>query len=336
MFFTKDGDAGERGAIKWLMIAASCLLLLVAACDKDLSPLHNGFPLPFPGKSLLLYKNGSDALSIYQHNSDGRWFVYSFKHDGEPENRKDLWRLQELSYFDDIANKKNDNRRKSGIQRGVIDGAWEYAFRQKNGPYFGNYHGSEGMVSLDIFLDGRKTVPGTWRNGDYQPGKTIRIEERTKLLHPARGSLLADIILQYVWAEGHLDITVHYQWQDSILIDYAYVAMLPLLRGGGLPTLAGFTDSSAVYDISTVGANFPDKPALGLRAWNPESGVSCELRLLNGAAEALNNWRDCRDHFAFIYTRSPVYNKFYITRVSRPTWILPGDEWRVVARYIFR
>ncbi len=133
---------------------------------------------------------------------------------------------------------------------------WDYVYYGKpvNGKelaWMGGNHGNEVLKTLDFFVDGKKII-----NGTYKIHKNLTIVETTDLVYPEGEQVVGSVIRKYVInleEPNRFDFSQETTWHTDMLIDRAYMCMLPMMKKHGRHFVMGNATGSFEDNIRTDG-----------------------------------------------------------------------------------
>lgn len=208
------------------------------------------------------------------------------------------------------------------------DSAWETAIKVNLAADFvGTYHGYEVLNSATFFVDG---VPTAFTADATAECREFRmVYGATIYKQGTAADDIATIVRDYVWTRDGLTLHQKVRWTEALLIDDAYMTMLPILRDNVSNRAATDYDGN-VYDISTTGhataISTQVEDVNRLVAWHTTNGYTFEVEVDYGTTGLINE---------FNVNNSAAYNKCYWSLAAGVT-TAPGDLWTIRSHYRFR
>lgn len=273
-----------------------------------------------------------DRLNVYVKFNENEYIGYRFIHDKKKLNTKkkisnyDVWKLNGASYYE--RNKYGSFWEKLEL---VTTGEWELAIREKGANDFvgGNAHGDEINTNLNLFLDGDEVSLD--EKGSYEADELeFKVESDLYRNNTLANGLdpLGQQKKTYNFNYNGLILEQEVNFDKSIIVDRAYLGMLPMLRDDGNKKVTDtyrIDDNKKEYDVSGVKKElnvlvYGEK----LVIYSEDSGVEATMEILEKGSDIPPQvlvWNDSK------------YNKMYFIYATDDYEVESGEEWSQITKY---
>lgn len=309
---------------------------VIFASDKNGHPISLGDTKSETSYKTIFKKHSVKQMSIYQKGSGDNFIEYNFEretreYDGGSTafGNLDCWRI--IGAFE-------CNAGLNRIRQIVNDGAWELAIRERGtDDAIGTYHGDEVLTDAFFIIDNKKYDQDSIF--DFYDLNSFEFVQTSKLYRCNTQIQVATVYRHHVWSNNQLIVEQYITFTESIVVQDAWLAMLPSLRKSNITTGEQLTDrgvrlyNGQIYnDINLSDAEFervmtPMAAGDEAKLWGSSSGLSYSLKML--ATPNLPNQN-------FHFSNAAVYNKFYFNAKgfrSEDYVTTKNEVWHSAARY---
>lgn len=283
------------------------------------------------GDAVYVEQASDTKIWVWTRTAGRRWIRYELRRFTNQAIRQDAWRIQAITAVQLPGDAPAPG---DGQVRGAdltTAGNYEYAIKLAGGSdHFGGLHGDELLTSFLLLTDGRRApavAPGT-----VTSLTSFELAQDTQVLDPdVAGAVIGDMHVRHLFTAGGLRLRWVLNWRASRVVEYAYGAMLPAVRG--VTTRFRYLDRAVEHDISVAGHGAPPADSYGLQMYNHVDGASLSVEV---GPEFFGGYTRSAGRGLWVYDGAD-YNKVYPTRVSRPEreQVTPTTTWNLDATYTF-
>lgn len=196
------------------------------------------------------------------------------------------------------------------------EGAWEFAVKVSTDPdYVGTYHGYDVLSAAHLLVDGF----GVSNVVASRSCRSFELAQRSTVYRSGTTNKLAYKTTRLTFTSDGVRCRQRIEWQDTVTLDHAYVAMMPIERdvGGYQITDVGFVGPACVQqDISLSGHSLIiSSTGDFINLWGLSSGVSANMNMVKWPTATHNAW----------ISDSIYYNKLYFDTPSAS--VTPSTVW---------
>lgn len=283
--------------------------------------------------NLYMEKAASGVINFYRKGSNqysNRYIKIPFIHVVNSSINLDVWRP---IYSYDVARVGENNFQTMRLGRYFIqDGEWACALSEVGASDFvGGFHGYEVKTSTTLIIDGIEHDLTTAESIVFSNAKFTQVSSIYR--YGSTTDIIAYRRVEYEFSNLGLKFTQNIEWLQSVILDKAYLCMLPIMRtidtSGEQITDRAYTDYDNIVDdvfLSgfTGGVNTPHHNITKINIFGSNSGISVEVTSIPLSTNLINS-------NAYVSNLS-TYNKIYFDFCGSHTTTV-GEIWNNQAIY---
>jgi hypothetical protein len=266
----------------------------------------------FPDAELVLTQSAGAIQVAQRAGEPARYIRWSLSRYDDPATRALGWRLTALT----TASRAGETSFSVGTAL-TDSGEFEVAIREVGKSDFmgGSTHGDMQEVRpLILLVDGQRVTPD-----GATPFRARRIEaiQKAQLWEVDNAShvLAADLVTRWIWERGEMRLAHHLTWRRNMVLQAAYLAMLPILRP---VSTEGYADPDYTpVNIGVANHGFPNSNTP--RLITTGAGIRSDIEVIRGANQIAGAFIDA----IAVPARNKVY--FSVVPVGGATTVTAGD-----------